>query len=553
MEGSHAGMHRGMMERAVLPSRVALDDARSAWSRGDFNGCLARLDEIGALPPRSAAWVEANLLQARSLYRLRRYDETIALLDPILSGFADGDESCTAQMLLGSSIARSGDVDRGLAMLETTAARAEAGGVHRAIRAEIAHARALGHWARRELDQTERLASAAEAAGVDIISVRATQLRGFVALSQQRLPEALGLFNLAYDAYWRCRQRDADLAEMIVHQIAALEVVQRSRILRGTHAMPDRRRVRDAWDATPDVPSVARLQTFALDAWLFALDGDRDSAFRKIRQAEEMAVELPWRVWALAGRASLAAAFAEFGSAREHAAHAVELSHSVKWGTTTGEERVGLLLLAEILAVTDLAAATATLAVYDQLAGPIDPDFAASSDPRIRALEDYVRGVVLRATGHRAAAAELLVRAAQSYEACGHRWRTALAHLQLQDTSPRAGHFDAARTIVAENFPKSFLARRVGLGAMSDPTVAGLTPSQREVLALLLDGLNAREIATRTGRAYNTVRVHIDRLREAFQASSIHALVVDCHRRGLVLGTSHTPYDVKEEAIRNVG
>ena len=180
----------------------------------------------------------------------------------------------------------------------------------------------------------ERLARIAEGAGADSISVRATQLRAFIALSQQRFGEALALFNLTYDAYWRCRERDADLAEMIVHQIAGLEIVLRSRTVHGTHAVADRRRVRDPWDTTPDLPSVTRLKTFGVDAWLFALDGDRDTAFRKIRQAEEMAREAAWRVWALAGRASLAAAFGEIGSAREHAAFATELSRGVEWGKT---------------------------------------------------------------------------------------------------------------------------------------------------------------------------------------------------------------------------
>ena len=245
-------MQSGMRERTVLPSKAALADARSAWSRGDFNGCLHLLDEIGVFSPRSASWVEATLLRARSLYRLRRYDETIALLEPVLRKFADGDELCTAQMLLGSAIARSGDIERGLPILETTAALAEARGVHRAVRAEIAHARALAHWTRRELDAAERLARIAEGAGADSISVRATQLRAFIALSQQRFGEALALFNLTYDAYWRCRERDADLAEMIVHQIAGLEIVLRSRTVHGTHAIADRRRVRDPWDTTPD-------------------------------------------------------------------------------------------------------------------------------------------------------------------------------------------------------------------------------------------------------------------------------------------------------------
>ncbi len=541
-----------MRERTVLPSQGALSEARSAWSRGDFNGCLVRLDDIGTLPRRGVPWVEAMLLRGRSLYRLRRYQETIALLEPVLHDFAAGDESCTAEMLFGSSIARSGDIDRGLPILEKTAAKAEARGVHRAVRAEIAHARALAHWTRRELDAAETLARVAEDSGADIISARATQLRAFIALSQLRFGEALALFDIAYDAYWLCRERDADLAEMIVHQIAVLEVVLRSRTVPGTHAAPARRRVRDHWDATPDLPSVTRLQTFALDAWLFALDGDRATAFRKIRQAEEMAREAAWRVWALAGRASLAAAFGELGSAREHAAFATELSRDVEWGKTTNEERVGLLLLAEILAVTDSTSATATLATYDALP-PMNPEHAVSSDPRLGALEDYVRGMVLRVNGHGAAATELLTRAARSYEACGHLWRTALARLELHLTSPRGGHFEAARAIVAEHFPHSFLARRVGIEAMSDPVVARLTPAQRDVLALLLDGHNAREIATSTGRAYNTVRVHIDRLREAFEASSIHALVVDCHRRGIVMHPPRAHHEAKDEAMRNCG
>jgi DNA-binding NarL/FixJ family response regulator len=536
----------------ALPSNVTLDEARSAWSRGDFIGCLSRLDTIRSAKAGSASWVEATLLRARSFYRLRRYRDTIALLEPVLAVFAEGDESCTAQMLFGSSIARSGDVDRGLAILDAAAVRAEAPRVHRAVRAEIAHARALAHWTRREHDETERLAQVAEAAGVDIISVRATQLRAFVAVTQLRFGEALALFNLTLDAYWRCRQRDADLAEMTVHQIAALELMLRSRDVRGTHAVADRRRVRDPWDATPQAASVTRLQTFVFDAWLFAHDGDRDTAFRKMRHAEEMATDPAWRVWALAGRASMAAAFGELGSAREHAALGTELLASVDWTATTGEERVGLLFLAETLAVTDPAAAIATLKTYDALSDPMDPDHAFSTDPRFRAIEDYVRGLVLRAAGQDAKATKLFATAAATFAACGHLWRAVVARLALASTSPDGAYLDDARAVIAEHFPKSFLARRVGVDALSDPIVGSLTPAQRDVLALLLEGLNAREIATHTGRAYNTVRVHIDRLREAFKTSSIHALVVDCHRRGIEF-PARSVSARKDEAVRSCG
>jgi DNA-binding CsgD family transcriptional regulator len=530
-----------------------LDDARGAWSSGDFIRCLALLDDFGVPQPGTGSWVEATLLRARSLYRLKRYPETIALLEPVLTTFADGDEACTAFMLFGSSIARSGDVDRGLEILEATAANADAARVHRAIRAEIAHARALAHWTRRELEETERLARRAESAGADIISVRATQLRGFVALAQQRFREALALFNATLDAYWQCRQRDSDLAEMTVFEITALELMLRSRSVSGTHRVPERRRARDPWETPPPVASVVAMQISAGDAWLFSLDGDRDAAFRKMRTAEDMAPAPAWRVWALAGRAFLAAAFGEPGSAREHAAVATEIAHTVDWNATTGEERVALLLLAEVLTAVEPPAATAVLKMYDALPRPMDPGQAMSGDPRLRAFEDFVRGLEVRSRGDHTSAMRLLTSAASRYAACGNLWRAVLARIELASTSQDTSELEAARAIVAEHFPSSFLAGRVGIQALSDPVVARLTPAQRDVLALLLDGLNAREIATKTGRAYNTVRVHIDRLREAFGASSIHAMVVDCHRRGIVLPSARGSQGAKDEPVRNCG
>ncbi|MDQ6925809.1 MAG: LuxR C-terminal-related transcriptional regulator, partial [Candidatus Eremiobacteraeota bacterium] len=175
-----------------------------------------------------------------------------------------------------------------------------------------------------------------------------------------------------------------------------------------------------------------------------------------------------------------------------------------------------------------------------------------STDPRFAATDDYVRGLVLRTTGREAAARKLLKSAAHRYTGCGHLWRAVAARLTLAETWPRVADLDELREIVAQHFPNSFLARRVGVDALADPIVAGLTPAQRDVLALLLDGRNAREIAAHTGRAYNTVRVHIDRLREAFKTASIHALVVDCHRRGIVL-PAHVAPARKDEGVRNCG
>ncbi len=201
--------------------------------------------------------------------------------------------------------------------------------------------------------------------------------------------------------------------------------------------------------------------------------------------------------------------------------------------------------------VTDPPAGTAALHAYEALPRPMDPGQAISGDPRLRALEEYVRALdpsIAAISARRRRSWVPSRRGTTSAEIFGgRRWH------ESSWLRSHTAALQAAAAIVTEHFPKSFLARRVGIEAMSDPIISGLTRSQREVLALLLEGLNARDIATRTGRAYNTVRVHIDRLREAFQASSIHALVVECHRRGIVFRSPNKAHERKDEAIRNCG
>jgi hypothetical protein len=111
------------------------------------------------------------------------------------------------------------------------------------IRAEIAYYRALAHWVRREYPEADRLAAAVEAAHADVLSVRATQLRAFVASAMAQFSQALALFRRAHFAYASCRGRDIDLATQILLQIASLEMTLRSAAVPGTHAKPGGRTI----------------------------------------------------------------------------------------------------------------------------------------------------------------------------------------------------------------------------------------------------------------------------------------------------------------------
>src|SRR4030081_2811573 len=95
-----------------------LDEALTAWLAGDAERTLAL---YGALDRGEADSPPAILLRARALLRPRRTGDAIAVLkSPPLANAAAGD-AATAAMLLGTAYARSGDVERGLAILRDAA------------------------------------------------------------------------------------------------------------------------------------------------------------------------------------------------------------------------------------------------------------------------------------------------------------------------------------------------------------------------------------------------------------------------------------------------
>ncbi|MEA2666178.1 MAG: Bacterial regulatory protein luxR family [Candidatus Eremiobacteraeota bacterium] len=518
---------------------VSVSRARDAWFCGDFNACLAWLDgaEPSAADPLRD---EAVLLRARSLYRLRRFAEVVALLGPILTSFRSVDEACTARMLHASAVAQFQDAGHGLTLLAEVAAAAEALQAHPAIRGEIAYFRALAHWTKRELGVALRFAVAAESVRADVISARATQLRGFIALTEHRYPEALALFRHALDVYRGCHERDAFLAETIVLQIATLEVTLRSARVPGTHRSPDGRRTRGVGEPDAETWSLPRVHTAGLDAWLYAHDGDAANAYRHMRIAEQFAPTPAWRTWALAGRAALANAFGELHAAREHAAQAAELAATIDWSATLGEERVALLILAEVLSATDPLAALPVMARYEELSVPMDRAQVLSDDPRREALECHVRGLIARTRGDNAGARVLLRRAYTICHECGSLSRAVLSLVELDatpagDLGRRDFSLESAAQLVREHFPNSFLARRLGswMNAYGDPVAARLTRAQREILRHLLAGNVPKEIAAATGRAYKTVRNHVEAIEQLFGVHSVPELIVACYQRGL--------------------
>jgi DNA-binding CsgD family transcriptional regulator/tetratricopeptide (TPR) repeat protein len=510
--------------------------AREAYLNGDFAACFASLDAMSTMS--AADNREALLLRARALLRQHRSEEVVALVGPALSSFVGVDEACTGRMLHAVAVMRSDSFDRGFRLLDEVDAAARSLSAHRTIRAEIAYWIAYGYWLRRDYPMALRQAAVAEAARADVVSVRAASLRGFVAVAKERFVEGLALFRSALESYQTCRERDPDLVERILVQIASLELTLRSAAVAGTQASrSDAARISDAGAR---VPGVFRMQIAALDAWLYALDGDRASAYRNVRVAEDLAPTVPWRMWALANRANIALAFGEAAAAAEFAAQAREIVQVVDWEATADEERVGLLFLIEALAVTDPLAAVSAWQRYDGLASAVDRSLVSSADVRLSVIETYVRGLVCRIRGEVPAARDAFSTAYESAERVGYLWRATLALIELDATPipqvPRERfHLESAARLVTEHFPDSFLARRLRrwLGAHSDPVYGNLARVPREVLRRLLDGRSHKEIAAAMGLSPGTVKNYVVAIHRAFGVSSTPQLFVACHRRGI--------------------
>jgi DNA-binding CsgD family transcriptional regulator len=278
------------------------------------------------------------------------------------------------------------------------------------------------------------------------------------------------------------------------------------------------------------------------DAWLFALDGDGAAACAKAREAQHAAPTAAWQVRGLAGRAAIASAFREDSVASTFVEEAWTLSRSIDWQTVSSAERLGLLLLADASAMFDGDRAARVLAVYDASTPQTGaPARRWPADLRVRGWEAYVRASTARARRDSAAAAALYAAALDDFRACSYRWREAETLFALAALPPGErcdqirAPLDEAVALVQRHLPDSFLARRVAgwRRIFIDPCGVRLSPAQRDVLRLVLEGRSLRAIASSKGRDYETIKSHARAVHRSFGTRDNHHLVAECARRGI--------------------
>jgi DNA-binding CsgD family transcriptional regulator len=273
-----------------------------------------------------------------------------------------------------------------------------------------------------------------------------------------------------------------------------------------------------------------RFQALKALAWAKAMQGDYFNAFRHLKLASEVADTMAWKVVAACDRAYLARAFGEHRWSRVELDEAEQLAGSVEWHATLNEERIGLLLLAELFGEIDTARAAMYLARYREL-GDVKSPLFYRRDARRNAFAQYSTGVVELGLGNKKRGLAELRDARKVFERFGYDFRVARC---LVDEYGATGDQELLPVIEEKlrNYRQSWLMTQ--LRTRLDRPEVPLPPMQRKVFAEVCAGKSTAEIAQSLDRSEYTVSNHIKQIFKTFEVRSRSALVAEAVRRGMV-------------------
>ena len=376
-------------------------------------------------------------------------------------------------------------------------------------------------WARRDLIALRALLGPLMSSPFPLYRGRGHLLLGWVHVGDGNLRRQADEYLRALDEFEGMAQPDMFVRLSTIFTLAALA--------RELPLDDVAERVKHAY-ATLVPTSGMRVQYFKLTRVLGgieALRGDELSAFRYYRAAAELAPNDRWRVLCMTDRAELARAAGEraFALDQLHAAH--ELASGISWNDASDEDRMALVNLAQLFAEEDAPIAQRYLAQFRSLTVPMNSRMALASDPRVQAFSAYAAGMALLQLGEIEDATGMLKDAWDLFERFGHGWRAALCAAGLYRATRESAWLSRANQQV-KPWPNSWVAREVRRApsrTRAENDESRVSPAQRPVLKLVLEGKRNAEIASTLARSPNTVRNHIAEIFKTFGVRSRSELI----------------------------
>jgi DNA-binding NarL/FixJ family response regulator len=497
--------------------RSTLLSAYNHWVHADMDACRRELThaEAWAWGPerRSIAF-----LRARTYLRSDRPDLAIATLASIGDGDEDVGAKCTAASIRGTSLVGIGRTDEGMRLLHSAAADCEGDGVHPVIRALTLHDAARALLACGEFREADELCvRACEPPHNGVVVAQVVSTRGFVRIGRNRSAEAIPYYREASSLFRACGDGDSlfEASSILTLSICVLEVL-------------DHDGVPEYFSDTLSLVKGVSLDEYRvlvnhIDALRAAIHGDEARATEYAAAALAIDAGPYWQTAALLTQAAVAEAFGHKHYARAFLNACFSRATSLDWNESPGESRYCLLYCAALLASYDPHRASILLALFTRVRMAMPIFHFDGKHPVHRALEQLVRGTIALQLGDRSSRAHLRS-AYETYEDAGYLWRAAGVQLLLGSGTSREAKrcYEAARAVIVERFPRSFLARKLHDYSLPFATSGvALTPALMAIVRALCDGKTIRQIAEERSTSLGTV---YNQLKEIYRRTDLHSI-----------------------------
>jgi tetratricopeptide (TPR) repeat protein len=367
------------------------------------------------------------------------------------------------ELLRSACLERSGKTLQGRQAFEEARSSVFTSGCSELV-CEFQYYDALGAWNVGDFDQSEStirssLDAVQEPSGVDytlalpVLRARSLQLLSNIHATREDYAEQAATLEKALDQLDTAKTPD-------VYTEAAL-IMNYSTLVRELDAV-DGEPIRTRYRRIEWTPFLSPLAFHIMRSlgWFNALRGDHLGAFRDLRDAGAIAKTPTLVLTAILDRALLAQGLNEQLTAREELERAQDIAARIDWNAVTSDERLALLMLAQVLSPVKPRAARVALDRYRGITSKISTMHVARFDRRLKADELFTEGLVAKAEGLTNQAVDPLVAAFDIWASIGYRWRAALAAIELAELT-RDSRYTGFAAAEAIKHPSSWLAQRI--------------------------------------------------------------------------------------------
>ncbi|HYL26708.1 MAG TPA: LuxR C-terminal-related transcriptional regulator [Candidatus Nitrosotalea sp.] len=492
---------------------------RNHYAKAEFNDSAAVYD--AAVADGEPTTFEDDILRARLLLRNDENRAVAFLIRRPPKGKASRQRG-EWELLLGAGYSRMRDFERA----DHHFALAEHALKTAAERAELTHKRGVRWMLDGRPDEAWRCVDEMSRDQSLTTKISREMLRSAIFSQEERYRDSADSLMKAIGHIGKSRER---YLEYWFHAVQNLALLARELSFDDAAAL-----ARQEVDADVEWPADFDVQHFqALKAvgWCCALRGDMLGCFRYLRLAEKVVPSRAFGVILMLDRWFFARIMGEKNWASDEIAKAEDTAEDVDWNALSGDERVGLLMLAMATSQIDPERGRYYLARYKGLDKIRSPLLLFALDHRLEAMTAHAEGIV-RLAARASGAEEALRNAWVIFDRIGYDWRAALTAIRLFQVTKKDRWRHLAEDKL-EAFPQSWLATEMrSFDVPKKADSVKLPPMQHKVFSMLCNKMTTAEIAEELALSQHTVRNHLKAVFRAYGVKNRASLVAEAAQRG---------------------